>query len=86
MTQIRQINTERHEINDVVMESPNPVIARSAATKQSLTDNAVTMNASSDRDCFAAIAMTARGNVFALSCLCIHFQLSTFNFQFSIFN
>jgi hypothetical protein len=68
-------------------ETTNAVIARSVATKQSLTENALIVT-----DCFAALAMTARGNAMTAKGNAMmasirhlrasaHFQLSTFNFQ-----
>jgi hypothetical protein len=59
MTQIKQINTERQQNTKATI---NAVIARSVATKQSPTDNASLINASSVKDCFATLAMTARRN------------------------
>jgi uncharacterized protein YfaP (DUF2135 family) len=44
------------------MTSPLAVIGREARPKQSVTINASSINASSVTDCFAALAMTAKGN------------------------
>jgi hypothetical protein len=58
MNQNNQINqTNQSSDNHNVMANPYAVIARSVATKQALT-----INASSDTDCFAALAMMAKGN------------------------
>jgi hypothetical protein len=53
--------------------SPYDVIARSVATKQSVTQDALIVT-----DCFAALAMTAWIGRFRASA---NFQLSIFNFQ-----